>query len=417
MDSKKGRAKDLISLLHSRPLECMLGSLALVLIYALLYEILTIVYIIFTFGIIVLIDYRDYLEIPGRRQPMTMTVGAALVALGLFMSIALNRFTDLDTDERLGSTDFIPLLLGLMIFFYGFGALRVFFVPLGISLSFLAITIIPATSWGEHIHEPFVQFTVESSMRLVDLTDYTAYNNGADVTLIKEGTRDTVTVDRGCSGFESTTYFGIFGSFLLWKLEGDRWKKVFIIVLGIGGLLLMNIFRVTLLILIYFWYDMSMLETFHSNLGNVLFFIWVGFMWWLSFTYLLPPQGERAGTSDVGDMSPRGDAGAPAGATSGTGVIASTVTGYGIVGGTCGESACVGSTESMESTRPVEDGESVEPIEPGEPARPTEDGESVEPIEPGEPARPTEDTGSAEAIQSAGADGSSESNEPEKSAG
>jgi len=302
MKSDKGVPSNPIQHVFARPLETLLIMLGLVFIYALWMGILSLVYVIFTFAVVVLIDYRDYLEVPGTPSNFTMAAGAALIVMGLFLDSVLNRTTGFHADEGFGSADFIPVILGLLIFLYGFGSLRQFFIPLAISFSFLAITVIPNTSWGEHIHEPFITFTVEGSMRLIELTEYTAHSNGADITMVKENSRETVTVDRGCSGFESTTYFAIFGSFLLWKLEGERRKKLFIIAIGLMGLLLINILRITLLILLYFWFDMEVLETAHTNLGNILFFIWVGFIWWVSFTYLLPPLEGQEGYGGQDDQ-------------------------------------------------------------------------------------------------------------------
>ena len=184
--------KEIIDRIHARPLEFLLVVLGIFFIYALWLGMLSLVYVIFTFVVIVLIDYQDYLEIPGNRDTLTMGAGATLIAAGLFMDSAVNRLLGYSTDDSLGATDFIPLLIGLLVFLYGFEALREYFVPLGISLSFLFISIIPTTSWGEHIHEPFVNFSVEGAMRLMELTEYHVTNHGAEITMIKPGTEDQI---------------------------------------------------------------------------------------------------------------------------------------------------------------------------------------------------------------------------------
>lgn len=252
-----------------------------------------IIYIIITFLLLMGIEYEDYKNIKPKSNCFSLIIGIILIFFGFFLDSILNLVSGMNNDPNFGSTDLIPLLFGIILIFYGIYNLKKFIMPLGISISFLGITYFTTTSIGETLHDSFTSITVSSTVGLLNVLGFSAESVGKKIFLIssKYGV-DNVVVEKGCSGFESTIYFTIIGSFLLLKINTKTWKKILIIIIGAIGCFVVNIYRVTILCLVYFWKGMDMVETFHSNLGNLMFIIWIGVLWWIAFKFLIKEENS-----------------------------------------------------------------------------------------------------------------------------
>lgn len=262
--------------------------ICLIFFYSIIEDALSLIYILLTFLLLIGIDYEDYQKLKSKTNNLSLIIGIVLIFSGLLLDSLANIFIGTNTDPTFGSTDLIPLLFGIIILLYGINNLKKFVVPLGIAISFIGITFLTTTSFGQKLHDPFATFTTSASIKIINALGYKAHSVGNTITLIspKYGI-DRVVVSRGCSGFESTIYYSIIGGFLLLKIDAEAWKKIFIVIFGAFGCFFVNILRVTILCLVYFWKGMGMLETFHSNLGNLMFIIWIGVVWWIAFKYFL----------------------------------------------------------------------------------------------------------------------------------
>jgi len=87
------------------------------------------------------------------------------------------------------------------------------------------------------------------------------------------------------SGIYSVVGFSVFAAFVAFIARGPVWKKVFLFALGFPLLLVINIFRVDILVLAAYYWGVVAFDIFHATTGIVLVFI---------VTFVLLVLGERA---------------------------------------------------------------------------------------------------------------------------
>jgi len=88
------------------------------------------------------------------------------------------------------------------------------------------------------------------------------------------GTTLSFVVDIACSGIYSLIGFTIFATFIVYIARGRTWKKATLLIIGFALIYLLNILRITIIVLIGYHYGMELaMNVFHLLGGWVLIFL------------------------------------------------------------------------------------------------------------------------------------------------
>ncbi len=269
-------------------------------LYSVLFSILTyfISYIgmtlltILLFLIIILIDSKNYKKLVPvfyvlKGYPVDMFIGIILILLP-FLNYLVNPF---HTNLGFGNIDITFVLVGLTIFFYGLKNLWEFYLPLGFVISIAIFEVLMHTPLFIDILGPaFIQFTIYFSTELLKLFGYHVVA-GTDYFILPDGQRIYMLV--WCSGIESFTLFTLLMIVLLLREKMGRILKITLILVGAIGDLFVNVIRVSILVAIAIDYGMSMMQVFHSNLGNLLFLVYVSLFYWCTLKFFIRDSSDN----------------------------------------------------------------------------------------------------------------------------
>jgi len=102
---------------------------------------------------------------------------------------------------------------------------------------------------------------------------------------------NNVTISWNCIGWQSfillviTLVTGLQGSY---KLYG----KIQTIIIGVLGTFLLNILRVSLVVIIAYRISPVLATIFHDYFSTLFIIMWLFFFWWFSYTFVLEQEGE-----------------------------------------------------------------------------------------------------------------------------
>ena len=251
------------------------------------------------FLVIIIIDTQTYKKLQPKfyfikNIPIDPILGVVLIALP-FLNYILKPFNTVPT---FGKVDITFVLIGITVFFYGVKDLWDFYLPIGFILTIVAFGFLMHTSLMLNVLGPsFIHFTIYFSTALVNLFGY-GVTPGPDYFILPNGQRIGMLV--WCSGIESFTLFTLLMIVLLLREKLSWQMKVLLIVIGAIGDLFVNVIRVTILIIIAIDYGMSMLEVFHSNLGNLLFLTYVFLFYWCVIKCFVKEDNKHA-VKEIGE--------------------------------------------------------------------------------------------------------------------
>ena len=104
------------------------------------------------------------------------------------------------------------------------------------------------------------------------------------------GGNEVIYLAWNCVGWQTlvlfllTLFTGLSGHYsILSKLET--------LAIGILGTYLLNMFRLILVVVVYFWAGRPFGVIFHDYFSNLFSLGWLFFFWWFSYTYVLEPKG------------------------------------------------------------------------------------------------------------------------------
>ena len=232
------------------------------------------------FLVIVVLDAKNYKKLNSKfysvgNIPVDFIIGIILVVLPFLNYV----FNPLHTIPTFGNIDVTFVLMGLTIMFYGIRNLWEFYLPVGFILAIAVFEFLMGTTLFIDILGPtFINFTIYFSTALVNLFGY-GVTAGPNYFILPNGERIYMLV--WCSGIESFTLFTLLMIVLLLRERIKWWGKVALIVVGAIGDLFVNVIRVAILVAIAIDYGMSIMQLFHSNLGNILFLIYVFLFYWM----------------------------------------------------------------------------------------------------------------------------------------
>ena len=249
------------------------------------------------FLMVILIDSKNYKKLKTkyyyfRNIPVDILMGLLLIAAP-FVNYVFNPF---HTSPSFGNLDITSVLLGITIMFYGFRRLWDFYLPIGFILAIAAFEVLMHTPIMIDVLGPaFIQFTIFFSTALLKIFGYNVIA-GPDYFILPNGQIIYMLV--WCSGIESFTLFTLLMIVLLLR-ENIKWPlKISLIIIGAIGDLFINVLRVAILVAIAIDYGMSMMEVFHSNLGNLLFLTYVILFYWLVIKLCVSEGNKNAKQSN-----------------------------------------------------------------------------------------------------------------------
>ena len=184
-----------------------------------------------------------------------------------------------------GSYTFMPLeyhMLTLPIFVAGL--LLILFNPqtlrqLAFPIAFLVFLVPPPSEILYGIGATLSVVSSEVSNAIVNALGIQSniiseYGNPTIIITRPDGTPSHFTVGIACSGIYSLIGFIIFAAFIAYIIRDKPWKKLTLLFLGVPIIYLLNIIRITIILLIgYQFGEETALQTFHILGGWILIFI------------------------------------------------------------------------------------------------------------------------------------------------
>ena len=110
----------------------------------------------------------------------------------------------------------------------------------------------------------------------------------------------SVTISWNCIGWQS---FILFLLTLLTGLQGPYtvYSKMQTVLIGFLGTFLMNITRISIVVLLAHFINQTTATIFHDYFSTLMTIVWLFFFWWFSFTYVLERKFE---TYDIFENNP-----------------------------------------------------------------------------------------------------------------
>jgi len=125
---------------------------------------------------------------------------------------------------------------------------------------------------------------------LSDLLEILGYDVFAEKNILHfrllDGTSSRVSIAQGCSGIYSVAIFvSAFFTYVILDYGKLDWQVPLILFIGIQMAYFANLIRMTLIIIVGYYYGLDALNWTHSNIGWIIFIIWIGFFWSLMIRF------------------------------------------------------------------------------------------------------------------------------------
>ncbi len=131
---------------------------------------------------------------------------------------------------------------------------------------------------------------VQVLLSLVGVVSTVNQVDGGFMLLTSEPSSFRVFIGLLCSGITSMSVFLAAFTAMAWDLDTSSRKKAIILAIGVIGTVLSNVFRVTILVLVGLFFGNDALIMMHTNLGWVLYFIWLTLFWSIAFRIAKPAK-------------------------------------------------------------------------------------------------------------------------------
>lgn len=138
---------------------------------------------------------------------------------------------------------------------------------------------------------------------ILNLVGIESRAGSANIQFIKDGRPEIIFLAWNCIGWQSFVFLLVS---LLTGLSGNftRFSKIQALLLGLAGTYLVNILRLTLVVVVYYLASRQFGILFHDYFSNLLSIVWLLLFWWISFTFVLEEQTQMS--VDVEETDGRG---------------------------------------------------------------------------------------------------------------
>lgn len=244
--------------------------------------------------LMIIIVYREReryesLPLPSMAE---MMVGLVVIVASLWMNVIVSS---MGVESGFGQTDYVILLAGIFLTFWGYRSIRVTYLPLllvVVARGSIALLNLLEAQYFEAISGWFVETTVS----FVHALGYSSSQIAGEGTrVISYGPNapaagEAVIIAWGCTGLPSLVLFSLILVALILPHPSPLPKRMISIAIGVIGSFLINLLRLTFLILVLFHYGGDAMMWLHTHIGDFMFVIWIGIYWWVVFTYFLTEE-------------------------------------------------------------------------------------------------------------------------------
>lgn len=155
-----------------------------------------------------------------------------------------------------------------------------------------------AYRWFERIVVPYELRIVGVILNLLQIPSRAGPSY---IEFIRNGQKEVIYLIWNCVGWQSFIFLGVT---LITGLSGKftRLSKIQALLIGLSGTYLINILRITLVILIYYFTGRGLGRVFHDYFSNLLSIVWLFIFWWIAYSYVLEAEGARTKTNALSDI-------------------------------------------------------------------------------------------------------------------
>ncbi|MEM2900089.1 MAG: exosortase/archaeosortase family protein [Thermoplasmata archaeon] len=241
----------------------------------------------------------DKITLSGKAWFIFPIIGISLILIDFYFNLKVVGETEW------GSFDYTVTLLGLVLLVYHFIPKK-YTREKNFMLTFLSllcfIIILPiigsfalterslgsSVEWytSELLAKPLAEFVT-----LLGIPT-TAYGEMITFTDIN-GHTNSLVISLGCSGIYSTMIFvSAFFGYVLTEYQRINFRVAILLLVGIVTAYVANILRMTIIVLVGYYYGMQALIWTHAHAGEIIFICWIAFFWYFMFKYLKPDEEE-----------------------------------------------------------------------------------------------------------------------------
>jgi exosortase/archaeosortase family protein len=147
--------------------------------------------------------------------------------------------------------------------------------------------------WYRVIEEKVVPLEVRTIIATLKIVHIDAAGSATSISVLKESTWQRMEISWNCVGWQSgillifTMLTGIQGNYKLGS-------KIETIVIGCLGTFLVNIVRMSLVIIIFSYFGHLPALIFHDYFANIAIIIWLFIFWWFVYKYVLEDNSKES---------------------------------------------------------------------------------------------------------------------------
>lgn len=160
------------------------------------------------------------------------------------------------------------------------------FLPFVTTFNEVLTRILLKFQWYRAIESMIVPLEVKSVVAVLKFFRIEAVGSATSISILKEGAWQRMWISWNCVGWQSALLIVLT---LFTGLQGDYRKlsKVEAITIGILGTMLVNIIRLSAVVLIFYFVGYLPALFFHDYLANIAIIIWLFFFWWFVYKFVL----------------------------------------------------------------------------------------------------------------------------------
>lgn len=227
------------------------------------------------YGFLLLILKKPKLLSYQEPRAIQKILGSLLILSSLFVYLPIQLIFPLAA--YYGAANYAVHLIGLFLLFFKVSALKEAFAPVFLLLAASAATTI--SHWAEPHFSFFLPFLTRLIVAILNFLGIEAivlnpqYAN-VIIMFTPRGHSASI-ITWACIGFESALTFAILLVIVLWEEPGRLKTKTLWSIVGLIGTMLLNIFRLTLVLVAKYFFGRETSATVHSYIGYILFIVWI----------------------------------------------------------------------------------------------------------------------------------------------
>jgi exosortase/archaeosortase family protein len=166
-------------------------------------------------------------------------------------------------------------------------------LPFWTSFQDLLTRLVMRVGWYRALQDVIVPYELRVIGTVLTLLGFPIRVGAAYIEWTKSsGGNEVIYLAWNCIGWQTVVLFGIT---LLTGLAGayTRLSKLETLAIGILGTYLINMFRLALVVTVYFWVGRPFGIVFHDYFSNLLTLGWLFFFWWFVYAYVLEEKYSK----------------------------------------------------------------------------------------------------------------------------